>query len=194
MKKGKKQLSLLTFIIMIMVLILSVGYAFFTESLNVNGVASTVDFYSGTSLPNTPIKVDPWNDRYFGRDVGIDNLEFSSESWENDTYVLVYDKKVGINCASRHTVNYTIRFSNPTELEYTNGKITSEITQNGMYYLKSANATLSTTTLKPGEALDIVFTVESGFCSALGEQQVRATISFDLQGKTRYFYYIIRFN
>lgn len=62
-----------------------------------------------------------------------------------------------------------------------------------MSYLKSANATLSTTTLKPGESIDIVFSIRSGFCAALGEQQVRATVSFDLQGKTRYFYYIIRF-
>ncbi len=131
MKNNKeKSTHIFSIGIALFIIVLSVGYAFFSDSLSVNGVASTVNFYSGNALPTNPIKVDTSNDRYFGRDVGLVGLAFSSESWVDDTYILIYDKNAGITCATQHTVNYTIRFSNPTELEYTNGQIYSEITEN----------------------------------------------------------------
>ena len=46
------------------VLSLSIGFAYFTESLKINGVASTMDYYSSNKLPTEPIIQDAVNNRY----------------------------------------------------------------------------------------------------------------------------------
>ena len=180
-------------LIAIFIVILSIGYAFFSDSLSINGVATTVDFYSGDALPTEPIKFDPWNDRYHTRSEGVANVNFESESWNGDTFTLIYDKKAGVTCAQIHNVRYTISFSNPTELEYTNGTISAETVQNGMNYIGTPRASMNKTSLKPGEAIEIYIDLTFSFCAALGTQEVKATVSFDLQGKTRYFYFVLRY-
>ena len=93
-KIRKNKLYIINIFIFAYMLCLSVGYAFFRESLNINGVAKTVDFYSGENLPVTPIIRDTEYNRYYTYDVHKDYVDFESETWEGDTYTLVYQKKL----------------------------------------------------------------------------------------------------
>lgn len=56
---NKKILKIVSVVVAIFICLVSVGYAFFNDSLTINGVASTVDYYSGTMLPTNPIMLKP---------------------------------------------------------------------------------------------------------------------------------------
>ena len=60
-------LYLITIIIGVLV-ITSIGYAFFYETLTVNGTASTIEYYGGTKLPTEPVVLDTKNNRYHTAD------------------------------------------------------------------------------------------------------------------------------
>ena len=134
-KIKKNRLYVINIIMYVYVLCLSVCYAFFSDSLTINGVASTVDYYSGENLPAAPIVRDTESNRYFTVDETKSNLDFMEERWEGDTYILKYNKKFGI-VAGKKTMNYTISFTNPTALPYTNGTITTEYIENDNNYIK----------------------------------------------------------
>lgn len=170
----------------------SVGYAFFNDYLTINGVASTVDYYSGTMLPVNPIMLKPNDNLYSTYDTHRSKLSLREEHWVGDTFIAIWNKGVGI-MASRKTITYTVSFSNPTELAYTNGKVTTKIVNNDLGYIKSASASVSKTTLNPGEAVEVKLTITSNFLSRLEDQDITATISYELQGETRYFYFIIKY-
>ena len=87
----------------------------------------------------------------------------------------------------------SISFSNPTELPYTNGQVTTKIENNGLGYIKSATGSLSKTTLQPGEAVEVKLTITSNFLSRLNDQDITATISYELQGEKRYFYFVVKY-
>ena len=169
---------------------LSVGYAFFSDSLTINGVASTVDYYSGENLPAAPIVRDPENNRYFTVDETKSKLDFMEERWEEDTYILKYNKKFGI-VAGKKTMNYTISFTNPTALPYTNGTVTTEYIENQNNYIKEISASISKTEIAPGETVDITFTVTSNFLADLGDQEVKATVTYMLQGEPKTINFVI---
>ena len=60
----KNKLFVVTIIILIYILTISVGYAFFKDSLVISGVASTVDYYEGTKLPTQAVIRDTYYNRY----------------------------------------------------------------------------------------------------------------------------------
>lgn len=165
---------------------------FFNESLTINGVASTVDYYNGSMLPTNPIMLKPEDNLYSTYDTPRSKLSLREEHWVGDTFIAIWNKGAGI-MVSRKTIAYTVSFSNPTELAYTNGKVTTKIVNNDLGYIKSASASVSKTTLNPGEAVEVKLTITSNFLSRLEDQDIIATISYELQGKTRYFYFIIKY-
>lgn len=110
----------------IFICLVSVGYAFFNDSLTINGVASTVDYYSGTMLPTNPIMLKLNDNLYSTYDTPRSKLSLREEHWVGDTFIAIWNKDAGI-MASRKTITYTVSFSNPTELAYTNGKVTTKI-------------------------------------------------------------------
>ena len=95
-KKKKNYLYIFSIVIAVFIVILSVGYAFFTESLTIDGVASTVDYYAGEKLPTSPIVLDTSNNRYFTESETYYKVDFDSESWTEDTYSLTFKKKLGM--------------------------------------------------------------------------------------------------
>lgn len=189
-KNKKKKMYIINVIVFVYIFCLSIGYAFFSDSLTINGVASTVDYYSGENLPAAPIVRDPENNRYFTVDETKSNLDFMEERWEEDTYILKYNKKFGI-VAGKKTMNYTISFTNPTALPYTDGTITTEIIENDNNYIKEISASISKTEVAPGETVDITFTVTSNFLADLGDQEVKATVTFMLQNEPKTINFII---
>lgn len=189
---NKKILKIVSVVVAIFICLVSVGYAFFNDSLTINGVASTVDYYSGTMLPTNPIMLKPNDNLYSTYDTPRSKLSLRVEHWVGDTFIAVWNKGAGI-VYSKKTITYTVSFSNPTELPYTNGQVSTRIENNKYGYVRSADATISKTELKPGEAVEINLAITSTFPSRWEDQDVIATVSYELQGETRYFYFIIKY-
>lgn len=190
--RNKKRLFAISCVIFIYILFLTVGYAFFSESLTIKGVASTVDYYAGENLPLTSIVRDTSNNRYYTADGTKNNIVFSSESWEGDTYQLNLEKKFGI-VAGEKTITYIVTFTNPTTTKFTNGTISTEFVKNDSSRLKSSSGSLSKLELAPGESVDVMFTITFNFLTELGEHVAKSTISYTYQNKPRYFYFIVRY-
>lgn len=188
-----KKIYIISIIIFIYILFLSVGYAFFSESLTVSGVASTVEYYEGTKLPTTPILLDTTNNHYTTESVHKNYLDWSSETWQDDTLEVHYQKKFGIVIGSK-TVTYTASFTNPTVLDYTDGNISVEISKNDSGGVKEVSGSISSNTIKPGEAATIEVTIRHNFATRINSDSVTATITYNLQQKQRYFYFIIYFD
>ena len=193
MHKNKNYLYVVTIVIAIFIFTISIGYAFFRESLTVNGVASTVDYYSGTMLPTEPIVLDTEYNHYTTESIHKDFLDWNSETWVGDTLEVHYKKKFGIIIGTK-TITYTASFINPTMLDYTNGNISVVISKNNSGGVKEASGKISSSTIKPGEAATIEVTIKHNFITKYNSDSVTATITYDLQGKTRYFYFIIYFD
>ncbi|CDA79878.1 unknown [Clostridium sp. CAG:594] len=189
---NNKKIKIISAIVAIFICLVSVGYAFFNDSLTINGVASTVDYYSGTMLPTNPIMLKPNDNLYSTYDTPRSKLSLRVEHWVGDTFIAVWNKGAGI-VYSKKTITYTVSFSNPTELPYTNGQVSTRIENNKYGYVRSADATISKTELKPGEAVEINLAITSTFPSRWEDQDVIATVSYELQGETRYFYFIIKY-
>ena len=107
--------------------------------------------------------------------------------------MLTYKKKFGIIIGTK-TITYTASFINPTMLDYTNGNISVVISKNNSGGVKEASGKISSSTIKPGEAATIEVTIKHNFITKYNSDSVTATITYDLQGKTRYFYFIIYFD
>lgn len=188
----RKRLFAISCIIFIYILFLTVGYAFFSESLTINGVASTVDYYTGENLPLTATIRDTSNNRYYTADETKDFVEFSSETWTEDTYQLNFEKKFGL-VAGERTITYTVTFTNPTTTNFTNGSITTEFVENHNSRLKSSSGGLSKLELAPGESVDVTFTITFNFLTEIGEHIAKATVNYTYQNKPRHFYFIVRY-
>lgn len=190
--KVSQKRNFLVIPILVFIIFLSTAYALFNDSLTINGVASTVDYYSGTMLPTNPIMLKPNDNLYSTYDTPRSKLSLRAEHWVGDTFIAVWNKGVGI-VYSKKTITYTVSFSNPTELPYTNGQVSTRIENNKYGYVRSADATISKTEVKPGEAVEINLAITSTFPSRWEDQDVIATVSYELQGETRYFYFIIKY-
>lgn len=190
--KVSQKRNFLVIPILVFIIFLSTAYALFNDSLTINGVASTVDYYSGTMLPTNPIMLKPEENLYSTYDTPRSKLSLRVEHWVGDTFIAVWNKGAGI-VYSKKTITYTVSFSNPTELPYTNGQVSTRIENNKYGYVRSADATISKTELKPGEAVEINLAITSTFPSRWEDQDVIATVSYELQGETRYFYFIIKY-
>ncbi len=177
----------------VFILVLSIGYGFFSDSLTVKGVASTVDYYTGENLPVTPVIRDTTNNRYYTTDNSWSLIKFDSETWEGDSYHLYYYKSTGCT-NSRRTNTFTITFTNPTVLDYTEGQVSTEILFNEFNYIKGASANMSSTEVGSGQTVDINLVLDTHFLSELGEEdEVKATISYVYQNKRRTLYFYFHF-
>ena len=188
----KRKLYVVSFIIFIYIFILSVGYAFFNQSLTIAGIASTVEYYEGEKLPVSAVIRDNVSNRYYTASDEKKFVEFSSETWEDDTYTLNFNKKFGITAGSK-TITYIITFTNPTTLVFNNGNIKTEIVDNNNSRIKEVTGSLSKSEIKQGESVDVSFTIKFDFLTELGKHCAKATISYTYQNKPRYLYFIINY-
>lgn len=172
---------------------LAIGYAFFSESLTINGVASTVDYYAGTALPTTPVILDSQNNRYHLASNVQSKISFTSENWADDTITLTYTKYFGMSIGSDVTSTFKVSFSNPTTLPYTDGEVKAEITENTGGMLKDVSATISSTTLQPNEICEVTLNFHTKITWRPNTETAKVTVSYTLQGKPRYFYLILTY-
>lgn len=181
------------------IMVLSVGYALFNEALTINGVASTVEYYDAAMLPVEAIAIINEEDKtnlYHSIENSPKWLEFSSESWEDDTYEINYSKNNSLidSNSENITTNFSFSFSNPTVLEYINGKTITEILDNKSGMIKSASTSISSVSVKPGQSVTVTLSVTTKPIVSLENEKIKATISYVFQGKLRTLYFIINYN
>lgn len=103
----QKKLRKISIVLVIYVLTMSVGYAFFQKSLQINGVASTVDYYEGEKLPTNAIIRNTKNNYFFTSNFDSSYLlSYESETWQDDTYTLILDKTL-LKSMQNKTITYT---------------------------------------------------------------------------------------
>lgn len=178
--------------ILVFIIFLSTAYALFNDSLTINGVASTVEYYEGEKLPVSAVVRDSSNNRYYTQDITQKGLSFSSESWQDDTYSLNM-KKAFATSGGDYTINYTITFTNNTETTFSSGEVATEITSNTGSMLKDASTTISKREVKPGESVDVTMTFHVDISWRYHTEEAKATISYNVQGKIRYMYFIVKY-
>lgn len=178
--------------ILVFIIFLSTAYALFNDSLTINGVASTVEYYEGEKLPVSAVVRDSSNNRYYTQDITQKGLSFSSESWKDDTYSLNM-KKAFATSGGDYTINYTITFTNNTETTFSSGEVTTEIISNTGSMLKDASTTISKREVKPGESVDVTMTFHVDVSWRYHTEEAKATISYNVQGKIRYMYFILKY-
>lgn len=178
--------------ILVFIIFLSTAYALFNDSLTINGVASTVEYYEGEKLPVSAVVRDSSNNRYYTQDITQKGLSFSSESWKDDTYSLNM-KKAFATSGGDYTINYTITFTNNTETTFSSGEVATEITSNTGSMLKDASTTISKREVKPGESVDVTMTFHVDISWRYHTEEAKATISYNVQGKIRYMYFIVKY-
>lgn len=189
--KNYKVLGIVNIVLIVYIMTLSVGYAFFSEALTIDGVASTVDFYSGNSLPVSAVLRNSANNVYFTSDIDLLPLNaYKSEEWQGDTYTLNIDKSVLTDYVGKDII-YTISFDNPTVLDYTNGKIKTEIVGENSDIVE-ASAELSSLVVSPNGVVDTSVTIRTKeFTNE--KTSVKVTISYTFQNKEKYLYLIINY-
>ena len=190
----RKNLFGFNIIVMIYILSLATGYALFGGSLFVNGTASTVEYYDGVKLPTEPVRLDSVNNTYY---IGTEltGIPFSSEEWVDDTYTLNFQKSGDMvpNLKKEQQTSYTVSFTNPTVLSYTDNNIEIEILDDTENEIVSANSIVSKLVVNKGETVDVTFNINTKFTSVNTNNSVKAKISYMLQGSRRYFYFIVNY-
>lgn len=197
MKKKKMntrlKINFLFIPILVFIIFLSIAYALFNDSLNINGVATTIEYYEGEKLPVSAVIRDSSNNRYYTQDTTKNGLSFASESWQDDTYSLNM-KKAFATSGGEYTINYTITFTNNTEATFSSGEVVTEITSNTGSMLKGASTTISKSEVKPDESVDITMTFHVNISWRYYIEEAKATISYNVQGKKRYMYFIVKYS
>ena len=217
----KRKLYIISIIVAVFVITTSVGYGLFSKSLSIHGVATTLDYYSGTKLPHTPVDLNNRHSSYFSTDFNDEYTYLNSaakqkdgyyytfvdDSWTNDTYVVRFDKKM-LGAFQGKTITYNVAFTNPTAIEYTDGTVTTShgnLLSNGEVSIvsgtssdvSSATATLSTATLAPSNQVTVSLAITLGIMNFNADTIVRARVGYRLYSGAsgmRYFNFIIKYD
>lgn len=168
-------------------LVASIGFAYFNQNLNINGVASTLEFYEGDKLPANLVLKDPAEGKYYVGSGNFNNTEFVSETWNGDEYTLRIKRK-GVRLASQ-TLSYSITIINDTVFPWTNGKISTR--SRGIYLnVTSVSSSLSTTTVMPGEQVEVTINIAAYWPigGITGNLYFDSELTFNMDGETKHFY------
>ncbi|MEI3529946.1 MAG: hypothetical protein V8Q75_02595 [Bacilli bacterium] len=166
---------------------LSVSYSLFSETLKINGVARTIDYVAGDDLKVEVVKLNAANNRYSTDTYDFITIDYDREVIENNVFDLYYS--ISGATTSNKTVTYTIQLTNNTNYTFSNGAITTEITANSKDGLKSTNGSIDKTILKPGETVNVSFVIETKMSMFSSTMSARATVSYTMLGKKRYYYF-----
>lgn len=189
--KNYKVLAIVNIVLIVYIFTMSVGYALFSESLTINGVATTVDYYSGDNLPVESIVRNTDNNYYFTSDFDSGYLvSVEGETWQDDTYTLNIDKSM-LASLEGQTITYTISFTNPTVLNYTDGVITTEVIGDNSD-ISLTSGTLSSESVVSDGTVDVSFKIKVDTFNE-NDSKAKATIAYTYQNKPRYLYFVINY-
>lgn len=189
--KNYKVLAIVNIVLIVYIFTMSVGYALFNESLTINGVATTVDYYSGDNLPVESIVRNTDNNYYFTSDFNSGYLvSVEGETWQDDTYTLNIDKSM-LASLEGQTITYTISFTNPTVLNYTDGVITTEVIGDNSD-ISLTSGTLSSEEVVSDGTVDVSFKIKVDTFNE-NDSKAKATITYTYQNKPRYLYFVVNY-
>ena len=192
LKKEKSIVLGFGLFVLIILLTMSVGYAYESNQLNIYGTAYISGYVlEEGELPSVPIKE---GDNYVGGGDPPGGGTINEEYWEGNTYNLTFGVPGTIGSLTTYT--YTVKVQNNTSLPWTDGTVSSEITNTGGGWLgkalQSFSPSLSSTIVNPGEILTLTFTVKYRTnldCSAAAT----ATAIFNFNGEERKLVFNINF-
>lgn len=189
-----KKIKIINIILILYIFMLATGYAYFNESLTVNGVANTVEIYEGNTLPINLLVLDTANNRHYLENGSKNKLEFKREIIDGDSYTVFYKKAIGM-IAGKVTSTYTVAFTNPTALDFTDGKIeTWEVQDDISSSLENLSGSISKMVVKPGETVEVSMTVTHTFSIITNRHKIGAHVTFMLQNKERNFYFFVQWD
>lgn len=191
---NKKRLffKIISIVLIIYILTMSIGYAFFSETLNINGIASTSIYYTGNTLPVDKVILNTSNNRYYSQEGSKSGISFSSENWTDDTYTLTM-KKGFLTSSGSSTIKYTIAVENNTAVTFTDGNVSTSIVEDTGSSITDASTTIDKTTLNPGETLYITLTMSVNIRWRYNTETAKADVSFMVQGKRRHIYFVVTY-
>ena len=137
-----------------------------------------------------PLIVDTQNNLYYSYssirscEQYTDNFQY----WEDNKIYVVHTKSWCFLSGSR-TVTYTASFKNDTVLTMSDGVASAEIVRNDSNRISHVSASLSKTTVLPGETVDIILTITSNFPTSSGTQNILGTYAFNFQNSIKYVYF-----
>lgn len=184
-QKGLRKIIIIA--ILIYLCCLGVSYSLFSETLKINGVARTIDYVAGDDLKVEVVKLNAANNRYSTDTYDFITIDYDREVIENNVFDLYYS--ISEATTSNKTVTYTIQLTNNTNYTFSNGTITTEITANSKDGLKSTNGSIDKTILNPGETVNVNFVIETKLSMFSSTMSARATVSYTMLGKKRYYYF-----
>lgn len=218
--KTRKTLYIVSIVLAVFVLTTSIGYGLFSKSLSIHGVATTLDYYSGTKLPHTPYKKDTKRNLYYtsNYDDGYnyntaDSLVFGmknalvSENWGDDTYTIVFDKKL-LGAFQNKEIVYRITFTNPTVIDYTDGVVTTttgnvlsgsnvSTAAGTITDIQSASAVIDKTTLNDQDGATVTVTTQLGTINYNMDSVFKFRIGYRLYSGNngmRYLNFIVKYD
>lgn len=178
-QKYKYKLTLVT--VFIAMMFLSIGYSYFSETINISGF---VNVFFQVSDDNLNVELSQTNGNY----TSLNNLErwsFVSESLNGNELTVTYSRDDTTGRPNDRVFNIT--FSNVYPINLTSGTSSTQVIE-GAGDIDSLSASLDRTALTPGEDATITVNMTQRNRSP-GEALI--TISYDAGGTIQYFYYRI---
>lgn len=180
-------------VVFIYILVMSVGYAIYEDTLTIHGVANTLDYNSSTMLPVEPVMLDPQHNIYHLVTNNVAHTELLKEEWIGDTLYISYKKLEGISMAEKQIVKFFVSFTNPSAVTYTDGQLSREKTGAGnnetdefVWRLEEFDDTI-----EPGATTTVRMDLYVKFNNLDLKHQWKVDLSYNVQGVTKHLYIII---
>lgn len=184
---SKRVFKLISIVFFIFAITISVRYAILSDTVSVHGIAKTVTYYPGTNMPGVFLPVSGTDMYSYSYKRPCEKRTSNLESDEGNHIYVTHTKNL---CgANNRTVDYTVKFQNTTELTWTDGTASAEITLNDRNYVSNATASVDSTTILPGETATLTLTITANFWTAAGDQVILGTYSYTCQNMTKYIYF-----
>ena len=168
-------------ILIILTFFSSVAFAAQTNSLDVLGIAF-ISVYESESLPIFPLVNAQGS--YFSSNNLPAALTHGEEEWVGDTFYLNIVKPPTVGNNGQNMFTMTFDLMNSTNHTWTSGTASARIVS-GIY--SDVGATLSSTTVNPGQRLTVTFSFKTKIDIA-SYDEARITVSFIMAGERRYVY------
>lgn len=182
-RKRKPQINYVPVILTMIFLAMSVGYSFFSETINIDGSAVAHYVISDNILK---IGLTQTGGRY-STGATPTNFTFVNEILSGNTITIKYTRK------SKSSTNYTFTLVTPFKNIYpynmTAGAISSAIISGGLN-VASTSATMTKTALIPQESGSFTVTLVTNTKNT-AVINIKATMQYTTDGVVQYFYYVI---
>ena len=195
MYKKKNYAKFIIPVVFIYILVMSVGYAIYEDTLTIHGVASTLDYNSSTMLPVEPVMLNPQQNIYHSINGSLPNTEFYKEEWIGDTLYISYKKLEGISMAEKQIVKFYVSFTNPSAVTYTDGQFERVKTGAGNSTTDDFAWRLEEfeDTIEPGATTTVRMDLYVRFNTLGVKHQWKSTLSYNVQGVTKHLNIILNY-